>query len=129
MLATRYPDLDNGFGYIYIRVILKVNMGKNCFDLLDVLVMEMIREEIDLPRSITALIKVEKNDLCSFIKRSLAVELYRERKLSLGKAAEVAGVRNKWEMLMLLNERGVPIDYSAADAQKDLKTLKEVLGR
>ena len=46
----------------------------------------------------------------------------------LGKATEVAGVRNKGEMLMLLNEKGVPIDYTAADAEKDLKTLKEVLG-
>jgi predicted HTH domain antitoxin len=41
----------------------------------------------------------------------------------------VAGVRNKWEMLMLLNEKGVSIDYTAEDAEKDLKTLKEVLGR
>ena len=60
-------------------------MGNSCFDLLDVLVMEMIREEIDLPRSITALIKVENDDLCSFIKRSLAVELYREGKFPWAK--------------------------------------------
>jgi predicted HTH domain antitoxin len=31
-------------------------------------------------------------------------------------------------MLMLLNEKGVSIDYTAEDAEKDLKTLKEVLG-
>lgn len=89
----------------------------------------MVTTEIDLPSSILALIKVRKEELAPFIKRSLAVELYREGKLSLGKAAEVAGARNKWEMLMLLSEKGVPIDYTAEDAQKDLKTLKEVLGR
>jgi AbrB family transcriptional regulator (stage V sporulation protein T) len=59
--------------------------------------------------------------------RSLAVELYREGRLSLGKAAELAGTKSKWEMLMLLGERGVPLDYTAYDAEKDLQTLKEEL--
>jgi AbrB family looped-hinge helix DNA binding protein len=62
-------------------------------------------------------------------KRSLAVDLYREGRLSLGKAAELAGARSKWEMLMLLGERGVPLDYTADDAEKDLQTLESVLGR
>jgi AbrB family transcriptional regulator (stage V sporulation protein T) len=61
--------------------------------------------------------------------RSLALELYREGKLSLGKAAELAGAKSKWEMLMLLSESGVPLDYTANDAEKDLQTLEEVLGR
>ena len=62
-------------------------------------------------------------------KRSLAVDLYREGRLSLGKAAELAETKSKWEMLMLLSERGVPLDYSANDAEKDLRTLEEELGR
>jgi len=82
-----------------------------------------------MPGSILALIKVDRDQLGPFIKRSLAVELYREGKLSLGKAAELAGAKSKWEMLMLLNERGVPIDYTSEDAKDDLQTLKEVLGR
>jgi predicted HTH domain antitoxin len=61
--------------------------------------------------------------------RSLAVELYREGKLSLGKAVELAGARSRWEMLMLLTERGVPLNYTADDAKKDLRTLEEELGR
>ena len=56
-----------------------------------------------------------------------AVELYREGRLSLGKAAELAGIKSKWEMLMLLNERGVPLDYTARDAKKDLQTLEVAL--
>jgi predicted HTH domain antitoxin len=32
-------------------------------------------------------------------------------------------------MLMLLSEKGVPIDYTAEDAKDDLQTLREVLGR
>ena len=89
----------------------------------------MVLAEVDMPGSILALIKVDRDQLGLYIKRSLAVELYREGKLSLGKAAELAGVKSKWEMLMLLNERGVPLNYTAEDAKDDLRTLKEVLNR
>ena len=89
----------------------------------------MVRAEVDLPGSVLALMKIDKDQLGPFIKRSLAVELYREGKLSLGKAAELAEAKSKWEMLMLLSERGVPLDYMAKDAEKDLQTLREVLGR
>jgi predicted HTH domain antitoxin len=61
--------------------------------------------------------------------RSLAVDLYREGRLSLDKAAELAGAGSKWKMLMLLSERGVPLAYTADDAKKDLQTLESVLGR
>jgi predicted HTH domain antitoxin len=89
----------------------------------------MVQAVVDLPGSVLALIKVDKDQLGPFIKRSLAVELYREGRLSLGKAAELAGARSKWEMLLLLSERGVPLDYTADDAGKDLQTLGDMLGR
>jgi predicted HTH domain antitoxin len=89
----------------------------------------MVLAEVDMPGSILALIKVDRDQLGLYIKRSLAVELYREGKLSLGKAAELAGAKSKWEMLMLLSERGVPLDYTAEDAKDDLRTLREVLNR
>ncbi|OPY49062.1 MAG: hypothetical protein A4E49_03274 [Methanosaeta sp. PtaU1.Bin112] len=89
----------------------------------------MVLAEIEMPGSILDLIKVDRDQLGPFIKRSLAVELYREGKLSLGKAAELAGAKSKWEMLMILSERGVPLDYTAEDAKDDLRTLREVLNR
>ena len=89
----------------------------------------MVLAEVEMPGSILALIKVDRKNLAQFIKRSLAVELYREGKLSLGKAAELAGAKNKWEMLMLLSEKGVPIDYTSEDAKEDLQTLRDVLDR
>jgi predicted HTH domain antitoxin len=61
--------------------------------------------------------------------RFLAVDLYREGRLSLGKAMDLAGANSKWEMLMLLSESGVPLDYTANDAEKDLHTLESVLKR
>ena len=53
--------------------------------------------------------------------------LYREGKISLGKAKELAGFENKWEMIRLLNERGVDLRYSAKDAKADLETLNRVV--
>ncbi len=89
--------------------------------------METIRAAIDLPGTFHLLIKKDKADIASFIKQTVAIELYREGKISLGKAAELAGVRNKWEMVVLLSEHGVSIHYTAQDANSDLKTLKKTI--
>jgi predicted HTH domain antitoxin len=88
-----------------------------------------MEETITLPRSFLSAVRVKEADLNRFIIRALAVELYREGRLSLGKAAELADVRNKWEMVLLLNEKGVPVDYSADDALNDMETLRTHLGR
>jgi predicted HTH domain antitoxin len=63
-----------------------------------------------------------------FIKKTLAVETYREGKLSLEKATELAGLNSKWEMLVLLNSSGVSLLYSVEDMEEDLKTLEELQG-
>lgn len=91
--------------------------------------METMVATINLPGSFMTATKVKEDELGTFIRQLLAVELYREGTLSLGKAAEVAGVRNKWAMMLLLNEKGIPIDYTAKDARIDLETLKDALGR
>jgi len=67
--------------------------------------METLEATVKLPSSFLTATKLKEDELEEFIRRSLAAELYREGKLSLGKAAEVAGARNKWEMLMILNEK------------------------
>jgi predicted HTH domain antitoxin len=90
-----------------------------------VIIMDMVKAEVKLPESFLTTLKVRKEELDLFIRRSLAVELYRDGQLSLGKAAELAGL-DRWEMLQLLNEKEVPLHYTASDAEKDLKTLKEV---
>ncbi|PXF57069.1 MAG: hypothetical protein C4B59_15895 [Candidatus Methanogaster sp.] len=80
---------------------------------------------IDPPSSFLTATKVKEDEIDIFIRQLLAVGLCREGTLSLGKAAEVAIVRNKWEMLLPLNEKGIPIDNTAKDAKRDLETLKK----
>jgi len=57
--------------------------------------MGVVKAKVNLHGAFLAAIKVGEDELDLFMRRSLAVELDKEGKLSLGKAAEVAGVRNK----------------------------------
>lgn len=81
---------------------------------------------INLPEGITAICKIKGNELERFLKRIIAVELYRERLVSMGKAAEIAEV-SRYEMMDLLNEKGVPINYAVEDLEEDMKTLGKLL--
>jgi predicted HTH domain antitoxin len=90
--------------------------------------MSEIKTTLNLPSSFPSSVKISESEIPDFIKRTLAIELYREGKLSLGKAAELAGARNKWEMLTLLDKSGVPINYTIEDIEKDLDTLERITG-
>jgi predicted HTH domain antitoxin len=89
--------------------------------------MNQVELKLAVPEFLVNAIEVSKNELGSYICQTLAVELYREGKLSLGKAKELAGLSNKWEMIRLLDSRGVAFKYTAADASADLETLNKIL--
>ncbi|MCP4156229.1 MAG: UPF0175 family protein [bacterium] len=89
--------------------------------------MEQTVVKLELPLSFVKALDVKKTHLKEYIRQTLAVQFYREGKLSLGKAKEFACLPNKWEMIQLLNSRGVSLDYSADDAESDLETLDNLL--
>jgi predicted HTH domain antitoxin len=89
--------------------------------------MSQLEIKVQVPDFLVDTVDVDKNKFDEYIRQTLAVELYREGKLSLGKAKELAGLSNKWEMIQLLNSRGVCFDYSAKDAEADLDTLDRLL--
>jgi len=82
---------------------------------------------LNLPDSFVNSFDIPKKKLPEFIRQVLAVELYREGRLSLGKARELAGFGNKWEMMRLLSEKGVSIDYGSDDAAQDLKAIEALM--
>ena len=53
-----------------------------------------------------------------------ALDLYKEGKVSLWKAAEIAG-RNLWEMIEILSSKGMTINYDLQELEKDLKRIKK----
>jgi len=59
--------------------------------------------------------------------QELAVHLFQEGRLSLGKAREMAGM-TVWAFQQLLRSRGIPVHYDVEDYEEDLATLKG-LGR
>ncbi|KXB00988.1 hypothetical protein AKJ44_03050 [candidate division MSBL1 archaeon SCGC-AAA261F17] len=51
-----------------------------------------------------------------------AIKLYREGKVTLWKAAEIADV-SLWEMMEVVRERKIPLKYTAKDAEEDLERV------
>jgi predicted HTH domain antitoxin len=82
---------------------------------------------VDLPRELIRILKIREKDFSRAVLESIAVELYREGLISLGKAAEIARV-SKWEMYEVLTAKKVPIQYYPEDLKQDIKTLKKALG-
>jgi len=81
---------------------------------------------VKVPKDLVRILKVRDEDVPKLVRLYLAIELYREGKVSLGKAAEIAGV-SKWEMMEILASKNIPIQYSVDDLEKDIKTLEEIL--
>ena len=81
---------------------------------------------VKVPRDLVRILKVKDEEVPKLVRLYLAIELYRERKVSLGKAAEIAGV-SKWEMMEILASKNIPIHYDVEDLEKDIKTLEEIL--
>ena len=61
------------------------------------------------------------------LKVEMAVHLYTEGRLSIGKARELAGM-TLWEFRQVLASRRVPPHFGAADLNEDIRSLWE-LGR
>jgi predicted HTH domain antitoxin len=59
------------------------------------------------------------------LKVKMAVHLYAQGRLSIGKARELAGTA-LWEFRQLLASRRIPPHYNVADLDEDVATLREL---
>jgi len=83
---------------------------------------------LDIPARIESkLHEVFGDDLSRVALEALLIEGYRSAKLSLGQIAEVLGMTTI-QADQFLAERGVPLNYSEDDLQRDVATLKRKLG-
>jgi predicted HTH domain antitoxin len=80
--------------------------------------LRLVVEREGLDRS-TALRKMLEKGLKEW-KKELALQLLREGKVTLWKAAEVAGV-TIWEMLELVEEEGISLPIRAEDVVEDIR--------
>ena len=92
-----------------------------------------------LPREMVKLIeeiaREEKIDKSTVVERALehymrewrlnkAVESYRDGLVTLSRAAEIAGV-SIWEMIDVLVQKKVTLQYSVEDLEEDLRALEQ----
>ncbi|MFX0134451.1 MAG: UPF0175 family protein [Candidatus Hodarchaeota archaeon] len=79
--------------------------------------------------------KIEKLDKSSVIRRLLdiainiwkeeyALKLFQNRKISLGKAAEICSL-SIWEFLEKLSQKKIPLNYDLEELQRDLETVEK----
>jgi len=81
---------------------------------------------VDFPRDLVNIFKTREKNFSAKVRGTLSIELYREGLVSIGKAAEIAGV-SIWEMQDILAKQKIPLHYYPEDLQNDIKTLKKVL--
>ncbi len=87
----------------------------------------------DIARSIRYLVKEEKTDKSKLIRElladavnsrmlDLALEKYSKKSISLGKAAELAGVSIA-EFMKVAAERKIPLHYSVSSLENDFRAV------
>jgi predicted HTH domain antitoxin len=94
--------------------------------------MNTVTVELEVPEAIFLALKsngLSRDELRERAALNLAVQLYAEGRLSLGKAAKIAGT-NKFSFWALLIERGVAVfNYTEDDYEDDLATIERILAK
>jgi predicted HTH domain antitoxin len=79
---------------------------------------------VDFPSDILLTLNENENELKQNIKLSLAIRLYRLQKITIGKAAQIAGLP-RFSFETVLSENGVPISHlTIDDIVNDITKLK-----
>lgn len=90
--------------------------------------MGMLTIRLDLPGDLVGVLDVPEDQLETQLRELIAVELFRERRISSGKGAELLGV-HKWEFIQVLARHGC--DYfteSPEELQQETDTLERLHG-
>ena len=87
--------------------------------------MEMVDIKLQLPKEIVKAVEAPDNQLETALWQKIVLELYREERVSFGKACELLGM-TKWDFTDLLREKDVPLPYDEDDLEDDLQALKDL---
>lgn len=93
-----------------------------------------MRPTKEIEKKLEKLIKIEKMEKSTLIRKILtigideelrkcALELFKDNKVSLAKAAEIADVSIR-EMMDVLREKKIPLHITAGDIQEDFEAMK-----
>lgn len=91
----------------------------------------MATKVIEVPEEILDLLRasrLKERSEADQVKAALAIHLFLEEVISIGKAAQLAG-ENRIEFERLLVDMGLPVvRYDLADYQQDLQTIERLWG-
>ncbi len=87
--------------------------------------LKMVTTEIHLPSDILYSQGIGKDRVEYFVKKNFLLELYREGKGSLGKMADLLEM-NLVEMLGIMKDSNVPLNYGVAELDEDIETAKRL---
>lgn len=80
---------------------------------------------IRLPEDILFATKVKEDDVSDAIRKIVALELFRERSISMGKAAEIAGM-SLAEFMEHSSQKEIAVHYTLEDLNEDRETIKRL---
>ena len=79
---------------------------------------------VDFPSDILLTLNANEDELKQDIKLSLAIRLYRLQKLTIGKAAQIAGL-SRFDFETVLSDNGVSIsNLTIDDVKNDIEKLR-----
>ncbi len=89
----------------------------------EVLTMEMVSVRMDLPKDVLLAANIPEANATADIRKHLALYMFKERILSLGKAAELSGI-GKLPFMEFAGSKGVSLNYDTDDYYEDMNTIK-----
>ena len=78
--------------------------------------------QIELPEELSQVLAAFGGDLSRAVLEAIALEAYRERKLTTAQLRRLLGFESRYELDGFLKEREVWLDYSWEDLEEDRKT-------
>ena len=111
---------------ITFNKMYRVNISSESRTLRCWLVARLVEVKVKVPSEVAGLVRPRK--LEDELRLLATLELYREGRVSLGKAAEIAGLSLR-EFLYELRIRRIPLNYDLEELEEDLKVINELLDK
>ena len=111
---------------ITFNKMYRVNISSESRTLRCWLVARLVEVKVKVPSEVAGLVRPRK--LEDELRLLATLELSREGRVSLGKAAEIAGLSLR-EFLYELRIRRIPLNYDLEELEEDLKVINELLDK
>ena len=87
--------------------------------------MDTVTVNMELPRDVLLAADISTVGASAEIMKFLAIQMFKERLISFGKATELTGM-DKLTFMELLGRKGISLNYDVDDYEEDLNTLRSL---